>query len=140
MTSINAGNDSGRLARHMERQARRIAREARLCPPDDDLLRANARQLALQLENMDSIRRLYDHLRESLLEDECRLSADLSRVQWLVPGYSSAEAALKARLQAIEKERRQLLSQEVDSSREQTAELLSLLLRYQQLEPPDEDR
>ena len=140
MTALSEASKPAPLSRQLERQARRIAAEARLTPPPDELLRATCRRLALHLELIDRTRALYSLLRTSLLEDECRLGADLERVQRLLPGYSSEEATLKARLQTIEKERRQLLAKETESSNEQTTELLSLLLQHQQLEPPHEDR
>ena len=139
MTADLANNHSP-IAQRVERKARRIAAESQTQPTDDDLEMGLAQEIALAVELVDQTRRLYAVLRESLFDDELRIETDLAIVKNEYPVYSADEATLRARLLSLEKERRRLALQETDSLRQLYSELLSLLQRYRQLGPPDENR
>lgn len=96
-----------------------------------------AREIALALEHLDRTRALHQWQRDELLQDECAIETDLSRVLHLAQVYSPAEGRLRARLLALAAERRALAASHAEQLATHYRMLLDLVHRYRVLDPPD---
>ncbi len=126
--------------RRLESQARRIAFEALTQPCDDEIALALAAEIGSALERLDKERALFLHLRDSIVADECIVGSDLALIRQMSPPFSKEELALKKSLLSLASERRRLALQEAEALQRDGLELLSLVQRYNQVVPLDEDR
>ncbi len=128
-----------RVAEVVERRARRIVSDTKGRRQSASGLHfAIAQEIELALERLEHVRRLHAQIRNALLEDELRISADLDRVERLFHGYTSYEATLKARRLTLEHERRRLAVEQHQALRQVEQELLELVQRYEQVAPHEE--
>jgi hypothetical protein len=125
-----------REARHIERTARRIVDEARRA---SGVHAGVAHEIALLLETLARARALHYAQLDALLRDECMVDSFLLRLERLHPWEAPGEFAVRARLLALNAERRALAVAWEEQRAHAYRELLALVEKYRLLDPDDTD-
>jgi hypothetical protein len=119
-------------ARRIERAAQRIAADARGA---SGVHAGVAREIALVLEALSRARAVYRVQLDALLRDECLVERVLLRQERLHPWEAPGELSVRARLLAINAERRVLLASFEEQRARSLRELLALVEKYRLLDP-----
>lgn len=124
-----------REARRVEREARRIVADARNA---SGVHAGIAREIALVLETLTRARTVHRAQRDALLRDECMVDSVLLRMERLHPWEAPGELSARARLLAINAERRALFASWEEQRARAYRELLALIEKYRLLDPDDD--
>jgi hypothetical protein len=121
-----------REARRIEREARRIVTDARNA---SGVHAGVAREITLAVEVLARARALHHAQLDALLRDECLVESVLLRQERLHPWEAPGELSVRARLLALNAERRALAAAWEEQRARAYRELLALVEKYRLLDP-----
>ena len=128
-----------RFSDGFERRANDITRVVRDQAWDESALGTIERDIALRVEEIESVRTLHSGLRLDLVRAEAYVGTELRQIQQRTPTYDPQQFPERekqhARLFQLAKERRRLAKAEAEEVRALKAQLLSLLHRHAQIGP-----
>jgi hypothetical protein len=121
-----------REARRVEREARRIVNDARGA---SGVHAGIAREIALVLEALARARTVHHAQQDALTQDECTIESVRLRRERLHPYEAPGEVHVRARLLALNAERRALLASFEEQRARAYRDLLALVEKYLLLDP-----
>jgi hypothetical protein len=124
-----------REARRVEREARRSVVEARGA---SGVHAGVAREVALVIEALARARALHRAQLDALTQDECMVESVLLRRERLHPYEAPGEVNVRARLLALNAERRGLVASYEEQRARAYRDLLALTEKYRLLDPDGE--
>ena len=125
------------FAGKLEEKGQELVADRERDPWDSSALAVIKRELALALDQINSVRSLHHEQRRSLLRLECYVNSELMQMEARTPRYSPyrfpEREKLQRRLQGIEHDRMQLAPRESAEMRELHGRLLYLINEHVRL-------
>ena len=124
------------FAENLEKRAGQLTQDSARGSWDSSAESFLERQIAMALHQIKQVKALHQHLRRSLVREECYVGTDLLRIDRLkypIYNYQRQRAWLKDKLHSIERERRQLALSEEQTLRTLHDRLFELLQSHRHL-------